>query len=63
MAEALARQPGLRFTVQDVFEGHEMLVISYLNHHGVPAAETLWSAHDGKVLQAAACHRTSGPAA
>ena len=57
-ATALERQPGLRFSVQDVFEGHEMLVISYLNHRNVLATETLYFDADGLVFQAAACHRS-----
>ncbi len=54
---ALKRQPDLQFRVQDVFEGHKMLVISYLNHRGVLAAETLYFDEAGLVYQAAACHR------
>ncbi len=56
-AAALDRQPDLKFRVQDVFEGYDMLVISYLNHHDVLATETLYFGQDGKVFQAAACHR------
>ncbi len=56
-ATALARQPDLAFTVQDVFEGHDMMVISYLNHKGILAAEALYFDSDGLVFQAAACHR------
>ena len=56
-AAAIDRQPDLRFRVQDVFEGHEMLVISYLNHLGVLATETLYFDDDGRAFQAAACHR------
>ncbi|WP_299502762.1 nuclear transport factor 2 family protein [uncultured Roseobacter sp.] len=59
-AQALEAQPDLIFTVEDVFEGHEMMVISYLNHHGVLAAETLYFGADGLVVQAAACHRAEG---
>lgn len=55
---ALDRQPDLKFAVQDVFEGHEMMVISYLNHRGVLACETLYFDEEGMVYQAAACHRT-----
>lgn len=55
---ALDLQPELRFRVQDVFEGHEMLVISYFNHREVLAAETLHLNADGLVFQASACHRT-----
>jgi hypothetical protein len=54
---ALKRQPDLQFRVQDVFEGHKMIVISYLNHRGVLAAETLYFDEAGLVYQAAACHR------
>ena len=38
-------------------EGHEMLVISYLNHHDVLASETLYFDKKGLVFQAVACHR------
>ncbi len=54
---ALARQPDLAFAVEDVFEGHEMMIISYRNHRGTLAAETLYFDADGKVYRAAACHR------
>jgi len=54
---ALERQPELKFSVQDVFEGHEMMVISYLNHRNILAAECLYFDSDGMVFQAAACHR------
>lgn len=57
---ALARQPDLRFTVQDVFEGHEMFAISYLNQRGVLAVETLHLDEEGRVFLASACHRTPG---
>lgn len=55
-AAALARQPDLAFNVQDVFEGHEMMVISYTNHRGVRAAEVLYFDASGRVYQAGACH-------
>ncbi len=57
-AAALERQPDLRFRVRDVFEGYEMMVISYTNHRGVLAAETLYFDDAGMVFQAAACHRS-----
>ncbi|MEM9636328.1 MAG: nuclear transport factor 2 family protein [Pseudomonadota bacterium] len=56
-ATALEQQPDLIFTVEDVFEGHEMMVITYKNHLGVLAAETLYFGPDGLVTQATACHR------
>ncbi|MEL7181953.1 MAG: nuclear transport factor 2 family protein, partial [Pseudomonadota bacterium] len=56
-AAALSRQPDLKFRVQDVFAGHEMLVISYLNHRGVLATETLYLDTNDKVFLAAACHK------
>ena len=56
-ATALERQPDLTFRVQDVFEGHDMMVITYMNHRDVLAAETLYFDADGSVFQAAACHR------
>lgn len=53
---ALQKQPELKFAVQDVYEGHNMLVISYVNHRGILAAETLYFDDEGLVYQAAACH-------
>ena len=58
-AAALERQPDLKFSVQDVFEGYEMVVISYMNHKGILATETLYFDADRMVFQAAACHRPS----
>lgn len=55
---ALEQQPELHFSVQDVFKGHEILVISYTNHRAVLAAETLYFDAEGMIFQAAACHRT-----
>ena len=57
---ALERQPELKFSVQHVFEGHEMMVISDKNNCGVLAAETLYFSRDGLVYRAAACHRAEG---
>ena len=54
---ALAKQPDLSFTIRDVFHGHGMMVISYDNHRGVRAAETLRFGPDGLVIEASACHR------
>jgi ketosteroid isomerase-like protein len=54
---ALKHQPDLRFHVKDVFEGHDMLIISYINHRQVLATEVLCFDGDGKVFWAAACHR------
>ena len=54
---ALAAQPDLTFTVLNVFEGHGMMVITYRNHKGVLAAETLRFGAGGLVTEASACHR------
>ncbi len=54
--KALSNQPNLRFRVTRVHSGQEMLVISYQNHRGVRAAETLEFGPDGKVVRASACH-------
>ena len=56
-AAALERQPDLRFEIVDVFEGYEMMVISYRNHRGVLAAETLHFDADCMIYQASGCHR------
>ncbi len=56
-AQALEGQPDLRFRVKDVFHGHGMLVISYVNHKGILAAETLRFGPGGLVAEASACHR------
>lgn len=57
-AKALAGQPDLAFSVEDVYAGFEMVVISYRNHRGVLAAETLRFGADGLVVEASACHQT-----
>ena len=57
-AAALAKQPDLSFSVQQVFEGRRMLVIIYINHKGVRAAETLRFNNAGLVVAASACHQT-----
>ncbi|MEM6310971.1 MAG: nuclear transport factor 2 family protein [Pseudomonadota bacterium] len=54
--KAMAAQPDLAFEVTQVFEGHETLVITYRNHRGVMAAETLRFGSDGLVVEASACH-------
>lgn len=56
-SRALAAQPDLAFSVVDVFQGHDMMVITYKNHRGVLAAETLHFGQDGRVILASACHR------
>ena len=56
-AAALARQSDLHFRVVDVLAGHEMLIITYLNHRDVLAAEVLHFDGAGRVHKAAACHR------
>lgn len=55
-ASALAKQPDLHFRVQRVFQGHQMMVLTYQNHRGVSAAETLEFAPAGLVIRASACH-------
>ena len=57
---ALTRQPDVRFKVSDVFYGHEMIVITYTNHVGRLAAETLRFNDHGLVVEASACHSTEG---
>lgn len=56
-SQALMRQPNLEFRVQDVFFGADMMVITYLNHNNILAAETLYFDADDMVFRAAACHR------
>lgn len=55
-AAALARQPDLHFTVLDVFHGPDMIVLTYQNHHGTRAAETLRFGAGGLVIEGSACH-------
>ena len=57
-AKALKRQPDLKFQVQDVFRGHEMIVLSYSNQNNICATETFYFNAEGLVFRAAACHRT-----
>lgn len=56
-SKALEKQPDLRFEVVDVFSGHGMMVITYKNHRGILAAETLRLGDEGMVVEASACHR------
>ena len=56
-AEALKRQPDLKFQVQDVFKGHEMIVLSYSNQNNICATETFYFNAEGLVFRAAACHQ------
>lgn len=51
---ALERQPDLRFHLRDAFQGHDTLVLTYENHRGVLAAETLSFTVD-LAWQASAC--------
>ncbi|MFZ5962907.1 nuclear transport factor 2 family protein [Thalassococcus sp. BH17M4-6] len=60
-AEALRRQPDLAFEIEEVFEGHRMLVILYTNQRGVRTTETLWFDAGGLVTRAAACHGVAAP--
>ena len=55
-AQALIRQPDLEFQIEEVFEGHDAIVICYINHKGVRAAETLYFDEAGQVFLASACH-------
>lgn len=52
-ATALARQPGLRFELLELFVGAGSVVIRYRGPRGV-GAETFWFAADGRVARAAA---------
>lgn len=58
-AVALEHQPDLRFAIQDVFESHDMMTVTYTNHRGVLATETFFFDSDGMVYQTAACHRST----
>ncbi|MFK7874869.1 MAG: nuclear transport factor 2 family protein [Paracoccaceae bacterium] len=55
-SKALANQPDLHFEVVDVFAGHGMVALTYLNHKNVLAVETLRFGPDGLVVEASACH-------
>lgn len=55
-AAALGRQPDLRFEVQEVFEGYQMMALRYRNHRQVLAVETLYFDEHDFVYQAAASH-------
>lgn len=53
---ALAAQPDLHFAVTEVYGGHDMVVIAYVNQRGVRTVETLVMNPDGLVTFGAACH-------
>ncbi len=55
-SKALIAQPNLHFEVQEVFVGHDMLAITYTNHTGRRAVETLRFNATGLVVEASACH-------
>ena len=59
-SSALERQPDLRFTVLDVFEGFDTMVLVYLNHAGRRAAETVRFDGAGQIVEASACHTNEG---
>jgi hypothetical protein len=52
-ATALARQPGLRFELLEVFAGAHSVVVRYRGPRGL-GAETFWFGPDGRVERAAA---------
>jgi len=56
-AQALEQQPTLVFKVHSVFEGANMMVITYSNHRNTLAAETLYFDENGLVYRASACHQ------
>lgn len=53
---ALEKQPDLKFAVQNSYLGHDIIVITYLNHKNVQAAETLRFDASGLVVEASASH-------
>ena len=57
---ALTAQPDLHFRVTEVFAGHDMMVLTYVNHRGIHAAETLRFGENGLVVEASACHAPEG---
>ena len=57
-AKALERQPDLKFQVQEVFQGYQMMNLRYRNHNNVLATETVYFNAEGLVFRAAACHQT-----
>ena len=58
-AKALKHQPELKFQVQDVLLGHEVLVIIYSNQNKNLATETFYFNAEGRVFRAAACHQAT----
>ncbi len=55
--KALELQPDLRFKIQDVLVGFETVVITYLNHRGVLASETIPFDEHGLAYMPSACHK------
>ena len=56
--EALARQPGLRSEIAQVFRGPGLMVIRYCNQHGTQTIEVLEFGPNGLMTAGAACHET-----
>ena len=58
-AKALERQPALKLQVQEVFQGYQMMTLSYRNQNNVFATEIVYFNAEGLVFRAATCHQTS----
>lgn len=52
----LAANRDLRFSLEQVLEGHEALTVIYRNQHGMRVAETFAFDAAGKVAQSFACY-------
>ena len=53
---AFTLRPGLRFTLKQVFAGHEAISISYTDELGRDIIETVVLREDGKVVLGIACY-------
>lgn len=53
---ALAAGSDLRFTLSNVFTGHDALTVLYRNQRGTDVTETFEFGSDGTVVRSAACY-------
>lgn len=55
-SKALARHPGLRFTVLGVFRGHEGMAIRYVGPAGREVVEAFEFDAEGRIIRSQACY-------
>ena len=60
-AKALERQPDLKFQVHEVFQGYQMMTLSYRNQNNIFATETVYFNAEGLVFRACLLYTSPSP--